>query len=570
MRTVERPSPEARFSESVGKQPTDWGGFLWLSAFTLLLYVLTQCDALSPAHDSVLYLRMIETGRYFHPHHLLYNAAAAVWLVSWKEALPGADAVMLISWMNGVFGALSIGVVFLLLRHRAMLDRVQAVLGALLPAASFGVWFYSVTIEVYIPALMFLLAAFYLLTDTRKTTGSLTAAGLMHGCAMLFHQVHILFAVPAMFVLLRAIFAAKERVERLRLLRAGIGYVIACMLVTVVPYLVIGAGALGHSTPREFMAWLLGYAMEGKYWHALGVMTIVHVSIGFVRSIIGGDFFFAIDAMLDLIQWALPTKWMADQRFAVRNMPAWMAWTLVGAFALFVGAMLVQLVRLIRRYERPAPELAGHLMVTVVFFVTYSLFFVFWEPSNVEFWIPQSVIFWFAFVMLFYRKEFGVSRRNKNRVVAVLVGLLFVINGAGSIFWLMPKENDYYAMQASALAEVAGENGVVVVYHAYMIQLFLGPAYERRLIIPSDSLRVYDNDAGRAFDAVEKRLLRERQAGIPIVIHGECVQPFVPGKPRPSLEQLHMAERMTMLFSGDWSAHPYPAGVVYRVRGRAE
>jgi hypothetical protein len=566
MLTAEHSSHRPTLPGPDGAHRTDWVGFLSLTVFTLLLYVLTQCDALSPAHDSVLYLRMIETGRYFHPHHLLYNGAAALWLGFWKGMLPGADSVMLISWMNGVFGALSIGVVFLLLRHRAMLDRVRAMLGALLPAASFGVWFYSVTIEVYIPALMFLLAAFYLLTDTRKTARVFIAAGAMHGCAMLFHQVHILFAVPALFVLLRGIMSAKENDERLRVTKAGLGYVIAATLVTAAPYLVIGAGILGHSTPSEFMAWLLGYASEGKYWHAPGVTTVVHVAIGFVRSIVGGDFFFAIDALLDLIQRALPTKWMADQRFAVRNMPPVMAWTLALAFVVFAGIMLFQLVRMLRRGKRSVPAATSPMAVTAVFFVTYSLFFAFWEPSNVEFWIPQSVLFWFAFVTLLYAKDKGVSQRHTNGIVAALLGLLFVINGAGSIFWLMPKENDYYALHAGALADAAGEKGVIVVYDAYMTQLFLGPAYGQRMVIISDSLREYGNDADRAFDAVGERLLRERRAGIPIVIHGECVEPFVPGKPQPSPEHLRVAERMTALFSGDWTAHPFAAGVVYSVR----
>jgi hypothetical protein len=291
MHRAEHPSNRPTLSGNGGEHRSDWVGFLLITGGTLLLYIFTQCDALSPAHDSVLYLRMIERGEYFHPHHLLYNAAAALWLGLWSGVLPGADSVTLISWMNGVFGALSIGVVFLLLRHRAMLDRVQALTGALLPAASFGVWFYSVTIEVYIPALLFLLMAFYLLTDSRKSIGVFTAAGAMHGLAMLFHQVHVLFAVPALFVLLRAIMPARESAEKLRMLKAGLGYVIAGMLVTAVPYVVIGAGVLGHSTVQEFMAWLLGYASEGKYWHAPGVTTIVHVGIGFVRSIVGGDSF---------------------------------------------------------------------------------------------------------------------------------------------------------------------------------------------------------------------------------------------------------------------------------------
>ena len=50
----------------------------------LLLYAASHSANLSSAHDAANYLRMIRDGDWFHPHHLFFNGAAALWIGAWQ------------------------------------------------------------------------------------------------------------------------------------------------------------------------------------------------------------------------------------------------------------------------------------------------------------------------------------------------------------------------------------------------------------------------------------------------------------------------------------------------------
>lgn len=96
------------------------------SAF--LLYALTRLENLALAHDSLNYLSDIEAGgaRLFHPHHLLYNAAAVVWLKLGRLLGLASDTAAAIALLNSVFGALAAGTLYALLRKRGHLTTTRA------------------------------------------------------------------------------------------------------------------------------------------------------------------------------------------------------------------------------------------------------------------------------------------------------------------------------------------------------------------------------------------------------------------------------------------------------------
>ncbi len=130
----------------------------------LALYAATLAQNFALAHDSVSYLIEIERGAVdglFHPHHLLYNALAALWLGGLRALGLGADGGLLVALLNAIFGAAGIAVVYAFLRRRAALPLGLALAATALVACSFGYWFYSVSVEVYLIPLFFLLAALY-------------------------------------------------------------------------------------------------------------------------------------------------------------------------------------------------------------------------------------------------------------------------------------------------------------------------------------------------------------------------------------------------------------------------
>src|SRR6478736_4039816 len=147
----------------------------------------------------------------------------------------------------------------LFLRKRFHLKPITAFLGTCLPAFSFGIWFYSANIEVYMPSLFFMLLILYKLTSDTFNNKTLSIVILLHVLAILFHQVNIIFTP----VILWKIWQKRNEIPVLKSLLfyslCGGGFVMAI-------YFIVGYGVLGHHDTDKFMAWIKGYTVQSSYW----------------------------------------------------------------------------------------------------------------------------------------------------------------------------------------------------------------------------------------------------------------------------------------------------------------
>ncbi|MDT8324237.1 MAG: glycosyltransferase family 39 protein [Bacteroidota bacterium] len=496
---------------------------LLLGVALLLLYAASHSANLSSAHDAANYLRMIRDGDWFHPHHLLFNGAAALWIAAWQSLFPSLPAITLVAWLNAVFGAGCVMLVHMLLRARMGLSPRAALLAALLPAFSFGLWFYSTTVEVYVIPLFFLLVALYLLTAEEPPIKHVLLAAFAHALAMLFHQVHVLFTVPALLL----IYLRHRRrggppwQEGPR--RPAFAYLLTAGFGALIPYLLVGTLVLGHTTPRAYFAWLFRYAGNSDFWHAPGFSSLIKAVIGFGKSIIGGEFLFALPDVRALLQRLLPHNWLADEQYLVRHMPEWQSFVLVALTAALVLLLSWLLLRASWRaaYRRNPEVFTG----IAAFFVTYALFFLFWEPANPEFWIPQSVLF---FILLAAAALDGGEqarvRRNRTLVHAIVL-LLLLINAAGSIRWLRAEDGDMYAVQARAMTAAAGEDGAILLVDPWILQEIIALESGCRVLSVTGVLAEAQGNAGQAWKRLHQKLETLRRSDAGIVIAGEVLAP---------------------------------------------
>ncbi len=507
----------------------EYRDLLCVFGITLLLYLLTRCEALSAAHDSRSYLRMIESGQYFHAHHLLYNGASALWAWLWGTILSAPVLTLVIS-LNSFFGALTAGLFYLLLRRRTEVSRELAAVASFLPTFSFGIWFYSVTIEVYVIALFFVLVSLYLLTEKELSRRRVLLAAMLHGIAMLFHQLHLFFLVPALFAL--SGWTGSRIAPGTSRSMLMLQYVVVAGAVVLIPYLVIGIFVLGMDTPDSYVRWILGYAGDDRFWVPLSILTPLKILIGFSRTIIGADFLFAIPTASGLVNRILPGKWLADQQFVVRELPETLALLLLLCSVVIGTILLVSSARAASTMRRRFTSLPPVIRLSLVFIVVYGLLFSFWDNTNLEFWIPQSVLFWLVLVPLMSMRDaersdrLGTRRRRIPLAVPVLAGLLFVVNGAGSIYWMMPRSNDYYTIQADSLTAIAGTNGIILLADTYMMDQYLEPEQLGRAIIVSELLQRSGGRADRAIDLAADRIEAARMRGRVVAVDGQCIQPL--------------------------------------------
>ncbi|HEX8803718.1 MAG TPA: hypothetical protein VF743_05980, partial [Acidimicrobiales bacterium] len=436
------------------------------------VYARTRSSVPALTHDALDNLLAIEGGgaALYHPHHLAFGAVSWVWLRLLRAAGVDGDPLLDVALLNSVLGGVCVALAHVLLRVRAALPAPLALAGAAGAGLSFGVWFYSGNVEVYVLPLALLLAALLAATAPRPTAWTATAAGALHGLAVLGHQVHVLFAAVLLVALVR------RGADRGQLAR----YLGTAAAVVVAGYGLVLGLVVRPSSPGAAVDWATSYAQERSYWYPPGRSTLPDAAIGFGRAVIGGHFAFRLDNVREQVVGRFPGKSLADEAFLVRRLDAAGTVVLLAA-ALVAAALLVGVLVTGARRLRTLPAPARGLVPPLVTLLgVYGLVFLFWEPWNPEFWIPQATALWLlAATLSAPRVRAGPGGRRLDRPAAALAAsavLVGVVNLAGSIVPATDPGNDVYAVRYGALAPLVGPGDLVVVDRPH-----LGVGYATRL-----------------------------------------------------------------------------------------
>ena len=229
-------------------------GVLWL-------YSATLSGNLSVANDSSFYLLHVLNGApQFSAHHLIYEPFAWV-IYEAVRAVTGPMDVMsalkVVSLINSVFGAACATVILAIFHQRGRLPLAMSVLATLPAAVSFGLWYYSITVEVYVIGIFFLLVAFYILSADHISLTGWLIAGIAVGLGVLGHQIYPLFGAV---ILVRLMMIDDGWAARLTAAWTCIG---PAILTALIPYVLV---VLFTDTVKdgELMHWLMGYAATDR------------------------------------------------------------------------------------------------------------------------------------------------------------------------------------------------------------------------------------------------------------------------------------------------------------------
>jgi hypothetical protein len=429
-----------------------WRSALGIGAATAVAYALTLSSVPALTSDSMEYLYEIEHGglALYHPHHLAYNAVGRVWLNLLGALGLGGDALPRVELLNALFGGLAAALVWTLLRYRARVTPVVALAATVGAAFSFGVWFYSVSIEVYLLPLALLLATLLVLTSPRLTLPTMVAVGVLNGAAVVAHQVNVLFAAVVVVV-------AIHRVDRRTALARLAAYGAAAAGAVIAAYGAVLALVVKPGSPGEAGDWFTAYARDPQYWYFTAKAPFL-AAVGFGRSLVGGHFVFRFDRVRSWAPTAFKGNSLDDGAFLSRHIPPVAAGLLVVLAVVGVVLLLWTVGRglLSWRYRpQPARRLGRPL---VAWLIAYSIFFTFWNPTNPEFWIPQATVLWMLAAVLV---PTGPRRRPKLALViaAAAVGLA---NLFGTILPATSATNDIEAVRYAAVGRQVGGGDLVI------------------------------------------------------------------------------------------------------------
>ena len=502
--------------------------------FTLyaLLYAATLAENLTTAHDSAAYLLRIASGHpVFHPHHLLYEPLAVLWLAAWQSLGLVGDPAAAVAALNVLFGGLILQMFFLLLLRRGGLPYGAALLGTALPGFSFGLWFYAGAVEVYVIPLFLLTWAFYLLTAPTMAGRTWAAAGAIHGLAVLFHQVHLLFGfVPIARLLLdRGIPGAVRWVLLLR-------YVGAAALVVLPAYALVLLLEVRATSIEAAWLWFTNYAHKEAYWHGPDLATAAKAAVGLGRSVIGGHFLFAIPELRSVLTSAFSDNALSDEVFLVRDLSPVGARLLALAAAAFVLLVLALAASSLPNLASRWREHRLLLALTAAWLLPYAAFFLFWEPYNVEFWLPQALCLWLVLLLCLWPSGRGrlTAREHLSPAagIAALAVLLFAINYAGSLRFTSTRSNDYTYWCIEPLIAAARPGDLVIVGDGWIVESYLKLFVDAR---PLALAHVYERRGNAALEETMAAVAGTLDHGGRVFVAEDALRgatagsPFAPG-----------------------------------------
>ncbi len=443
---------------------------VWVVSY--IIFILTLVSNFSASHDSIHYLYDIVRGEnLFHQHHLLYHFLANKWLLFWKDFFNcrslSPDGVLLfcrahyiIESFTALWGASALTVCYLFFRRRFFLSRISSWLGTAIVGFSYGFWFYSINIEVYLPPLFFILLSLYTLTKKEFLASDAKRVAILHSLAILFHQVNVLFVPVVLYCLFRR-----------KMYKSIWTYTILSFIITITVYFVIGWFIEGHTTFASWLSWMQGYTVGHGYWQPLSFKTPIHVLTGFGHAFIGGHFIFQLPAMQSLLQQSFQSHGLKDEIFLSSDISPYWAWILT-ILAIF---LLILMILLIIRVVSFIKKMQSHHHVISPLLVTlfiYSIFFCFWMPEILEFWILQMVIVWLLLIGMLPVIRFPMGINN-NIGLAITMVMLFTLNYFGSIRWLQTSAKDWYYVEAQKISKEVSADDIIIVEDEWILKDYL-------------------------------------------------------------------------------------------------
>lgn len=421
----------------------------------LIFFCFNLTNNFSSSHDSINYLVELEQGtNLFYSHHLLYHIFTHNFLKLITLFFPNLPSHYILEFSNSLWGAGIITIIFLFFRNRYKCNLLFSIGASSIPLFSFGVWFYSTNIEVYMPAILFLLSSLYVLTRPDFTKKNLYISILLQILAILFHQFSILFTPTIIYFIYDNKFNLNWKKEFLK-------YAVYGSLSVTAVYLLIGILIEGHSNSNNFINWILGYTKSELYWFPLNFQTLLKAFSGFAHSIIGGHFIFKIKLIQSKFSDFFFYHNLRDEIFLVRNLSEDLAlFLLILTISLVITTVFLtwQAIKIFKFQNAYYKRIFKSLFLT---FICYSSFFIFWMPENLEFWIFQSILFWLIVLGLIHNTEFRVLKKTYFLVFLISISL-FIINYFGSIKWLKDINNDFYYIKTNEILKIINKSDLYI------------------------------------------------------------------------------------------------------------
>ncbi len=366
----------------------------------------------------------------------LFGASGkTAWLLTAVSILSGAGAIVFVAAIFAKF---------------FRLDSISAVIGSSILGFSFGLWRFSVEVEVYAPAIFLIFASLYLLLSALANgtlrARSFIACGIVSGFAVSFYLpsiVPLFVCTPLLFSGNRTKVAAFVIYSLCGASVVLVAYVCAYFLLTDVPFSLSSFYAL--------------YSQEGKFsQEPFGIRTIAKALLAISHTLLSSHWVFGIDRLTNVFAAFSPNTEIESRIYAAARFKP-----LVYAPVFIAPIMFVLVGYLIFFAKSVQKGNFGLLLFFLAWALVYGAIALLLDPGVSEVWlifVPTLVVFFTVLVIA------PAVAAGKNKAVVGLVVLIALWNWFGGMAIFQDSSGDYYRQQLAWLEENATENDVLIVF----------------------------------------------------------------------------------------------------------
>lgn len=429
---------------------------LFLIVFTAYLWIPNK----NQGFDSYSYAINIRDGvDLFHPHHLLYSYFTN--LLYRVFSFTGLDCLRLMSIVNSILAAIAISLIFLIIKSRQ--SALIATVGSITIALFYSFWYYATSLEVNLPALLFLIISLYWFLIKPDILSKYYISFCFLAIATLFHQIVILAFIPLTIYLLFKNHPVKSIIL----------YVIPSTIIVLGTYLLIGLNQIEHKTISEFYYWLTFYSHLGT-WGKLGLANFTLGAWGIIKTFAGGE---------------------TIREIIYGGKPDIILYSYIMAITAFV---LIYLFTFIASLKDGFKYFKSQTWLLISLIAVFAIFAFWWAPTDDGFWLYSIVV---MTIGIFYLSE------RANHLSIVMPILLFAINVPFEIVPSSATEKSIVVQGANAFnrLKLTADDRVVT----NLIQIRLAYRYYYNIEVPTASL-IYSNARSQAEAAANiRKIIKE-------------------------------------------------------------
>ena len=494
------------------------GEALLVAVAVAVVYALTRSGNHSETEDSVAFavrVRDDPARDLLEGTHLVYLAIGRAFARAVAALGLTADPLLALQALDMLLGAAAVGALWLLLR-RVGLTRLSAAVACGMVAFSYAFWRNAVEPEVYALSALTLVASLAAAWTASRAPAARAFAvlGIANGAAVLAHVTNVLFAVVALAAVVLAMREARASLATAA--RWGAAYVGAATAV-VVPAYAVAAVLHRLDSPGEFSRWFTERSGQPGDFGTLALSNVPRAAFGSARGLVGGHFALSLDPVREFAAARFAGKTFGEERFFLEGFPVALAVALL-VLALVAAALVVVLAG--RWLRRPAldPRRRALAVLATAWLVPYALFFVWWDPLNIELWYAVWLP---AAVLMALPVDTGARGRVGAAVAVGAVAALFVVNLAGSMLPQRDEARDLWRAKASWYRAHARSDDLVV-SNGYVWSAYL------RYLLDSDVVDIEDlfRESRTDRDALAELRRRTAHARGRVLVSGEAFHAF--------------------------------------------